>query len=104
VTPPEPPGGPTRPEAERGPGTITGLLQAVAEGDSSARDQLFAQVYGEMRRLARRQLGAERIVSTLDTTALVHETYLKLSRGAPLSVRDRYHFFATVARHADGPD
>ncbi len=61
-------------------------------------DRLFESVYGELRRIARRQLAAGAAQATLDTTALVHEAYLKLSQGASLSLRDRFHFFATTAR------
>jgi RNA polymerase sigma factor (TIGR02999 family) len=77
---------------------ITALLRAVEGGDRGAMDRLFSSVYGELRRIARRQLAAGPAQATLDTTALVHEAYLKLSQGAHLSLRDRFHFFATSAR------
>lgn len=83
---------PSRPE------DITALLRAVEGGDRAAMDRLFASVYGELRRIARRQLAAGPSQATLDTTALVHEAYLKLAQGASLSLRDRFHFFATTAR------
>lgn len=77
---------------------ITALLRAVEGGDRAAMDRLFTSVYGELRRIARRQLTSGPSSATLDTTALVHEAYLKLANGATLSMRDRFHFFATTAR------
>jgi RNA polymerase sigma factor (TIGR02999 family) len=79
-------------------GKITDLLRAVEGGDARAADSLFAAVYSEMRRIARRQLSASGRHGNLDTTELVHEAYLKLSHGAPWSIRDRFHFYAATAR------
>ena len=79
-------------------GEITAILQAAEAGDRGAVDRLFAAVYGEMHRLAHRELASSGLQGTMNTTALVHETYLKLSRGNAWSVRDRYHFYATAAR------
>jgi len=80
------------------PGEITSLLHAVEAGDSGAMDRLFSAVYGEMRRLAHRELASAGLHGTISTTELVHETYLKLSGGNVWSVRDRFHFYATTAR------
>ena len=80
------------------PTEITALLRAVGQGDRSALDRLFEQVYGELRRIARRQLRTALPAATLDTTALVHEAYLKLSGGGPWSTRDRSHFYALTAQ------
>lgn len=80
------------------PDGITTLLRAVDDGDLSARDRLFAEVYDELRRMARAQLQRAPRERTLDTTALVHETYLKLSGDARWSTRDRFHFFALTSR------
>jgi RNA polymerase sigma factor (TIGR02999 family) len=77
---------------------ITGILRQVEGGDRAAIDRLFALVYDELRGIARRQLAASGRQPTLNTTAVVHEAYLKLSQGAPWSLRDRFHFFATTAR------
>ena len=79
-------------------GEITDLLRAAEAGDPKAADSLFAAVYAEMRRIARRQLSASGRHGNLDTTELVHEAYLKLSHGAPWTIRDRYHFYAATAR------
>lgn len=87
------------PQGDREPaGRITDLLRAAEKGDAGAADSLFATVYAEMRRIARRQLSASGRHGNLDTTELVHEAYLKLSHGAPWSIRDRYHFYAATAR------
>lgn len=77
---------------------ITGLLLAWRGGDDSAFDRLFPLVYEEMRRVAHRQLGRERSEHTLGTTALVHETYLRLVDQRRAQVADRSHFFAIAAR------
>lgn len=79
-------------------GVITSLLRAAEGGDHDAIDTLFAQVYEELRRLARSVVRSGPPSATLNTTALVHETFLKLSQGQTWSLRDRQHFFATAAR------
>ena len=80
------------------PGSITGLLQAVEQGDRGALDALFPLVYDELRFLARRQRQAWHRDVTLNTTALVHEAYLKLSRQERLPASSRAHFFAVAAK------
>ena len=77
---------------------VTALLRAAEAGDGEARDRLFALVYDELRRLARRQLHRAPARSTLNTTGLVHEAYLRLSADTHWSTRDRSHFFAMAAR------
>jgi RNA polymerase sigma factor (TIGR02999 family) len=78
---------------------ITRLLSAARGGDRSASDALFASVYRELHRLAHVQLTARgRPGETLDTTALVHEAYLRLVQPAGLSADDRAHFFNLAAR------
>jgi RNA polymerase sigma factor (TIGR02999 family) len=67
-------------------------------GDREAFDQLFPLVYDELRQMAHRQLGNERHDHTLGTTALVHETYLKLVDQTRAQLSDRAHFFAVAAR------
>jgi RNA polymerase sigma factor (TIGR02999 family) len=81
------------------PSTITQLLLAHADGEIDAADRLFPLIYEELHRLARRQLGAVgRPGPTLNTTALVHEAYLKLVDRSHVSPGERAHFFALVAR------
>ena len=78
---------------------ITGLLRASEAGDRRAAEALFAALYGDLRRVAHRELRGSAIPNaTLSTTALVNEAYLKLSRNAGWSPRDRYHFFAVASR------
>jgi RNA polymerase sigma factor (TIGR02999 family) len=80
------------------PGSVTLILDAVRAGDAAARDRLFELVYRELRGMARRQRRAVGGGETLNTTALVHETYLKLAGEARWSTKDRAHFFALAAR------
>jgi RNA polymerase sigma factor (TIGR02999 family) len=60
-------------------------------------DPLYAGVYDHLRVLARRALRHRRPGQTLDTTALVHESYLKLARGPESGFRDRGHFLAVAS-------
>ncbi|HIG76142.1 MAG TPA: sigma-70 family RNA polymerase sigma factor [Bacteroidetes bacterium] len=80
---------------------VTHLLHAHRDGQPGAMDQLLPLVYAELRRIASRHLGGGRGPETLQTTALVHEAYLRLA-GSPADVADRAHFFAvasTAMRH-----
>jgi RNA polymerase sigma factor (TIGR02999 family) len=76
---------------------ITAQLVAWREGEPSARDKLFPLVYDELRRIAHNQIGREGVGHTLDTTALVHEAYLKLVDQTRAEWTDRSHFFAIAA-------
>jgi len=80
------------------PEEVTGLLRAAEAGDREAVDRVFSMLYDELRGIAHRQLRGSPNEQTLSTTALVHETYLKLSRGAGWSAKDRSHFFSIAAR------
>lgn len=76
---------------------VAELLSAHRRGEPDALDQLTELVYEDLRRLARRQRrrsGAQ----TLNTTALVHEAYLKLAGGTSLGWEDRAHFLAVAGR------
>jgi RNA polymerase sigma factor (TIGR02999 family) len=78
---------------------ITTLLMAARErGDPAALDEIFPVVYEELRRLAHARRRARHSHSTLNTTALVHEAYLKLVRLERIHWQDRVHFFALSAR------
>lgn len=77
---------------------ITELLVDLRSGDRAALDRLFDLVYQDLHLRAHRQLGGRSPGGTLDTTALVHETYLKLSDASQLELEDRRHFFAVAAR------
>ena len=76
---------------------ITTQLLAWRAGEPSARENLFPLVYDELRRIAHRQLAGERAGHTLDTTALVHEAYLKLVDQTRADWTDRTHFYAVAA-------
>jgi RNA polymerase sigma factor (TIGR02999 family) len=80
------------------PHDITALLQAWGQGDTDALEQLMPLVYGQLRAQARRYVRQERAGATLQSTALVHELYLRLSRGQPVNWHDRAHFFALSAQ------
>jgi RNA polymerase sigma factor (TIGR02999 family) len=76
---------------------ITDLLLQVREGSPDAMDRLFHAVYGQLRRIASRQLRAERPDHTLGTTGLVHETYLKLADQSRTQWQDRAHFYRVAS-------
>src|SRR5215472_16023901 len=78
-------------------GNITELLLAWSSGDHQALDRLTPVVYGELRRIARSQLRREKGPHTLQTTALVHEAYLRMVNHNRVSWRDRLHFFGAAA-------
>ncbi|HTG49858.1 MAG TPA: ECF-type sigma factor, partial [Gemmatimonadales bacterium] len=80
------------------PGEVTRLLEAAVAGDSQALDQLVPLVYEDLRRVAHRQLDREGGGHTLQTTALIHEAYIKLASGGGMSATSRAHFLAIAAR------
>ena len=80
------------------PHRVTQLLHEWSQGDDSALAELTPLVYEELRRLAHRQMGAERSDHTLQTTALVNEAYLRLADQTNPSWQNRAHFFAVAAR------
>lgn len=77
---------------------VTGLLLEAAEGDPSALERLVPIVYTELRRIAHRRLGGERVDHTLGTTDLVHEAYLKLVNLERVNWQNRAQFMAIVSR------
>ena len=78
-------------------GQITSLLGRWSAGDEEAFKSLVSLVYAELHRLAHNRLGQENSKLTVNTTALVHETYVRLAEHPPHEVRDRNHFFAVAA-------
>jgi RNA polymerase sigma-70 factor, ECF subfamily len=80
------------------PGEVTRILGELNQGGRTALDHLFPLVYRELQAIARRRLRNERSDHTLNTTALVHEAYLKLTGLERLEYRNRAHFFAVAAR------
>ena len=77
---------------------LTRLLQEWSAGRREALDQIFPLVYDELRRLAAQHLRRERRPAPLQTTALVHEAYLKLARQDGVRCENRAHFFGIAAR------
>jgi RNA polymerase sigma factor (TIGR02999 family) len=78
--------------------SVTGLLQQWSGGDAHALDRLVPIVYKELRKLAHHHLRQERDGHTLQTTALVHEVYIRLCGRQEPQWNDRAHFFAVAAR------
>jgi len=79
-------------------GPITQLLSRMHAGDESARNALFAATYQELRRLARSRLRDSGRNTVLETTSLVHESYMRFVRAGELQFDDRRAFFAYAAR------
>jgi len=79
------------------PKEVTQLLQAWCSGDQRALDELMPLVYAELHRLAHSYMLRERAGHTLQTTALVNETYLKLIDASKVPWQNRAHFFAISA-------
>ena len=83
-------------------GLVTQLLIAWRAGDETAKDQLFALLYADLHQIAREQRKKWRGSSTLNTTALVHELYVRLSRQGAVRAEDRgqlNRFVAKALRH-----
>jgi RNA polymerase sigma factor (TIGR02999 family) len=74
---------------------LTGILNAIGQGDPQAAAQLLPLVYNELRQLAAAQMAREKPGQTLDATALVHEAYLRLVGDQQFD--NRRHFFAAAA-------
>ncbi|HEY1241653.1 MAG TPA: sigma-70 family RNA polymerase sigma factor [Bryobacteraceae bacterium] len=79
-------------------GDITRLLKAWRGGDSSAQERLIPLVYNELRQLARHYRQRSGSQETMQTTALVHEAYMRLVDIRDVEWRDRVHFFAVSAQ------
>ncbi len=78
--------------------SVTQLLVEWSHGDQDALERLTPLVYGELRRLARRHLSRERSDHTLQSTALVHEAYLRLIDQRSVQWQNRAHFFGVAAQ------
>ena len=77
---------------------VTRLLRAASEGSREAFDRLLPMVYGHLRAIANNRLRAEAEDHTLNTTALVHEAYIKLVDQDRVQWQSRSHFFAIAAQ------
>jgi RNA polymerase sigma factor (TIGR02999 family) len=83
--------------AKPSPGEVTQLLIAWGNGDQSALDKLMPLVYDELHRLAHHYMSRERPGHTLQTTALIHEAYLRLVDQTHARWQNRAHFFGIAA-------
>jgi RNA polymerase sigma-70 factor, ECF subfamily len=77
---------------------ITGMLRQIGEGNRAVEAQLLQAVYAELRRIAARHMHRERAGHTLQTTAVVHEAYVKISGQLDQSWANRNQFFALAAQ------
>ncbi len=76
---------------------VTQILQRLSAGDRQAAEELAPMVYQQLKQIAQRQLVGDRDVRRWDATELVHEAYIRLIGGTPISWKDRAHFFAAAA-------
>ena len=79
------------------PSEVTRLLQQWSAGDESARDRLIPLVYDRLHQLAHRQLSGGQVDNSLNTTALVHEAYIRLVGAPRVDLSDRAHFLALAS-------
>ena len=84
--------------AKRDPGDLTQLLIAWSQGDARALEQLTPLVYAELRKIAHRYMNRERAGHTLQTTAVVHEAFLRLIGNPQENWQNRAHFYAIAAQ------
>src|SRR5262245_25670482 len=80
------------------PNEVTQLLREWSQGDQAAPEKLMPLVYGELRRMAHRYMAGQNPGHTLQTTALIHEAYLRLVNQSEKQWQNRSHFFAVAAR------
>jgi RNA polymerase sigma-70 factor, ECF subfamily len=83
---------------ERSANGVTGLLQEWRAGDEQALTKIMELVYADLHRAAHRYMAGERPSHTLQTTALIHEAYLRLAGFQQVNWQDRAHFLAVCAR------
>ncbi len=78
--------------------SITELIERANDGDKDALNRLFTGLYAELHALARSRVHRNTPITLLDTTALLHESYLRLTKLGVLKVSSRAHFLAYAAR------
>jgi RNA polymerase sigma factor (TIGR02999 family) len=78
-------------------GALTDLIRLASDGDKTALQQVFDAAYQELRKLARMRLTQGARGAMLDTTALVHESYLRFAGAGQLTIHDRQHFMRYAA-------
>lgn len=79
-------------------GEFTDMMARYRAGEAAAQGRLIALIHGDLRRLARRHLSGNRWIATLDTTALVNESYLRLVSPSAQHVETRAHFLNLASR------
>ena len=84
------------------PDALPALVQRAEGGDDAARGQLFASLYAELHRIARREAGRYGDMAALGTTTLLHEAYIDIGGRAGLAFNDKSHFLAYAARAMRG--
>ena len=77
---------------------LTTWLAGARQGDSEVLGQLFSELYRDLRQLAHARLKHHGTFTLLDTTALVHESYLRFLKAGQVQFADRAHFMAYAAR------
>ena len=80
------------------PRTLTSLFESAERGDPAAAEALFAALYAELHRMAKRELAGRRGFVTLGVTTLLHEAYIKMSDRDGIAFPDRARFMAYAAR------
>ena len=78
--------------------TLSSLIDAAEGGDQSATDALFATLYAELRRMAKRELGRRGVPMSLGATTLLHQAYIEIAEKDGVSFPDRGRFMAYAAR------
>jgi RNA polymerase sigma factor (TIGR02999 family) len=84
--------------SEESPADLTDLIHRAQRGDARAFDDLFHATYDDLRALARQRLRRDQRGTLLDTTALVHESYLRFANASRVRIEDRGHFLHFAAR------
>ncbi len=79
-------------------GQVTSLLAAIGQGEPDALGELYALLYPELRRLAHSRVRRSGDMTLLETTSLVHESYLRLEKSGAVAIGERAQFMAYAAR------
>ncbi len=82
---------------EQNTGEVTRLLEAAADADRAAIGRIYAILYPELKAMAHRRVRHDAAGAVLNTTALVHESYLRLVKSENLTLENRRHFMAYAA-------
>ena len=78
--------------------SLAEMFRKANRGDGVALNQLFSELYGELRRLARARLRGNSNLTLLQTTALVHESYFRFLKAGQVRINDRSHFLSYASR------